>query len=155
MDRNRAIGRSGDMPWHLPADLAHFKRTTLGHPVIMGRKTFESIGRPLPGRRNIVITRQTGWSADGIDVAGSLEAALAEVGDIPCFVIGGGEIYRLALPLAHELHVTIIDTAVADADTWFPAFDDTDWRLASEEHRDRDDRNAFDLSFRHYVRRGA
>ncbi len=121
--RNGAIGRDGGMPWHLSADLQRFKRTTLGAPVIMGRKTWDSIGRPLPGRRSIVITRDAQWQAQGAEKAGSLQAALrlAE-GAETAFVIGGAQIYAQALPLADRLLLTEID-ADFEGDTFFPAWD--------------------------------
>lgn len=123
--RNRVIGRGNAMPWHLPEDLKRFKALTLGHPVIMGRKTFESIGRPLPGRDNIVVSR-AGFTAAGIRPARSLEEAIDVAGGRPAFVIGGGEIYRLALPHATRLHLTEID-AEPEGDAWFPEFDRTEW----------------------------
>jgi len=125
--RDGAIGRNGDMPWHLPADLKHFRAVTQGHPVVMGRKTWESLParfRPLPGRRNIVVTRNAQWAADGAEAAPSLEAAFALLKDAPkVFVIGGGELYVQALPLAHTLELTEIDASVPDADTHFPRWD--------------------------------
>jgi len=121
--RGRVIGRDGAMPWHLPADLKRFKRVTMGHPVLMGRKTFEAIGRPLPGRRNIVVTRRTAFEAAGIETAASLEEALARVAaDSLAFVIGGGEIYAAALPYADFIDLCEIDLAV-EGDAFFPAFD--------------------------------
>lgn len=117
--RNGVIGSGGRLPWHLPEDLRHFKQLTMGGTLVMGRKTYESIGRPLPGRRTVVVTRQYGWSADGVDVAGSLEAALATAGDGEVFVVGGGEIYRQALPLADALEITQVD-AEPSGDVYFP-----------------------------------
>lgn len=125
--RDGAIGRAGTMPWHLPQDLAHFKRTTLGCPVVMGRKTWESLPprfRPLPGRRNVVVTRNAAWQADGAEAVPSLDAALERLHDAArVFVIGGGELYAQALPRADGLVLTEVDTAVPDADTHFPAWD--------------------------------
>jgi dihydrofolate reductase len=127
MGRNRVIGRDGDMPWHFSEDLKHFKRTTLGGVMIMGRKTFDSIGRPLPGRRSIVITRSTDWSHEGVEVVHSLDEALALAGtEAPVFVVGGGEIYAQALPLATRLVLTEIDDA-PDGDTYFPDWPRTEW----------------------------
>jgi dihydrofolate reductase len=130
--RNRVIGAGNRMPWHLPQDLRRFKRLTMGAPVIMGRKTYESIleqtGRPLPGRRNIVVTRQPGAQWDGCEVAGSLDAALAAAHTAPeVFVIGGAELYRLALPRADRLYLTLLD-AEYPGDTLVPEFDAADWR---------------------------
>lgn len=120
--RNGAIGKDNALLWRLPEDLKFFKRTTLGHPVIMGRKTFESIGRPLPGRRNIVITRNAQWRHEGVDVACSLDASLALLNDADePFVIGGGEIYAQALPRADVIVLTEVD-AEFDGDTFFPAW---------------------------------
>jgi len=105
-DARNGIGINNTLPWHLPEDLAHFKRTTSGHPIIMGRKTFESIGRPLPARRNIVITRNPDWRHDGVESVSSLAAAAALVGDAEAFIIGGAEIYAAAQPLTQRLIVT-------------------------------------------------
>jgi len=129
--RNGIIGATneagiGTLPWHLPEDLKHFKDTTSGHPIIMGRKTWESLGRPLPNRRNMVITRQTGYAAPGAEVFGNLADALKAVGDATAFVIGGAELYRQALPLASTLIVTEVGMD-AEGDTLFPALD-THWR---------------------------
>ena len=122
--QNRVIGRDNTLPWKLPSDLAHFKRTTLGHPVIMGRKTWESLGRPLPGRRNIVLTRDPDYRADGADVVTSIEAALAEP---QTWVIGGSEIYHLALPAATRCEVTEveIDLRLEDDDALAPVLDES------------------------------
>ena len=121
--RNGAIGKDNALLWRLPEDLKFFKRTTLGCPVLMGRKTFESIGRALPGRRNVVITRNADWSHEGVDVAHSLDEALALVAQAPkVFVIGGGELYIQALPLADELVLTEVD-ADFEGDTFFPTWD--------------------------------
>ncbi len=125
-DNAGGIGIRNTLPWKLPEDLAHFKRTTTGHPILMGRKTFESIGRPLPNRRNIVISRNPDWQHAGVETVASLQAALAlpEVHDV--FVIGGAEIYRLALPLAERLIVTEIGQRF-ECDTFFPAIDPAAW----------------------------
>lgn len=149
MDERGAIGRGGELPWRLPDDLRRFKALTLGKPVLMGRRTWESIGaRPLPGRLNVVITRRPGYAAPGATVAGSLEAAYAAAGDAPeLSVIGGAEIYRLALPGTDVLHLTRVHTVVADADTWFPPFDDADWREVAREDRAADERHAYPFSF--------
>ena len=132
--RRRVIGRGGRLPWHLPEDLRHFKRTTLGHPIVMGRRTWESIGRPLPGRRSIVVTRNPGWSAPGCERAGSLAQALAMCeGAQEVFVIGGAELFGEALPLAQRLFLTEID-ADFEGDTVFPPADLSGWRETSREH---------------------
>lgn len=125
---NGVIGTAGGMPWKLPEDLRHFKSLTLGHPIIMGRKTWETLGRPLPGRDNIVITRSASYRAPGARVATSLEAALAMCEGKPvAFVIGGGEVYAAALPIAHALVLTEIDREYA-GDARFPDFDRSAWR---------------------------
>jgi dihydrofolate reductase len=152
--KNNIIGKDNDMPWHLPADLAYFKKTTLGKPIIMGRKTFESIGRPLPGRRNIVISRDENYSAQGVDSVTSVEAALALVQDIEeVMVIGGGAIYQHCLPAATRLYVTHIDADI-DGDTKFPFYDvENDWQRVSSEKRSADDKNSYDLDFCIYHRK--
>jgi dihydrofolate reductase len=134
MDAQRGIGINNTLPWRLPEDLAHFKRLTTGHPIIMGRKTFESIGRPLPGRRNIVITRNASWRHDGVETVNSIEAAVALVGDAAAFIIGGAEIYQQSLPLANQLIITEIAQTFA-CDAFFPAFDPVQWQeVAREPH---------------------
>ncbi|MCW2747123.1 MAG: diacylglycerol kinase [Nocardioidaceae bacterium] len=136
MGDNGVIGLDGAMPWHLPEDLKHFKRVTLGHPMIMGRKTYESIGRPLPGRTTIVVTRQASWSAEGVVVALSLDAAvgIARQLDTDVFIVGGGEIYAHALAsgLVDELIVSWVPGA-PDGDTYFPRIDWDGWVEASRE----------------------
>lgn len=125
IDRNRAIGNAGDQLFYIREDLRHFKELTLGHPVIMGRKTFEALPRgPLPGRRNIVVTRNPDFRPEGAETAPSLEAALGLCADADeAFIIGGAQIYTLALPLATDLYVTEIDASAPEADTYFPTFD--------------------------------
>lgn len=148
MDRNNAIGRAGGMPWHLPADLKHFKRVTLGKPLIMGRRTHESIGRALPGRRNIVVTRNRGYAAAGCEVAHSLEEALALTATEPeVMVIGGEQLYRAALPQAERIYLTRIDAAIAGADTFFPELESTCWNEIHHERRTTDERNAYGCTF--------
>ena len=129
MTPDRVIGLDGDMPWHIPEDLKHFRRVTMGHAIIMGRVTHESIGRALPGRQNIVITRQQDADFEGCDVVNTLESAIdmaREAGDTEPRVVGGGAIYALALPLATKLFLTEVDMAVA-GDTFFPAYDPDEW----------------------------
>ncbi|MBI5110338.1 MAG: dihydrofolate reductase [Rhodocyclales bacterium] len=137
--KNGVIGKDNRLPWHLPADLRHFKALTTGHAVIMGRKTWESLPekfRPLPGRQNIVVTRSAAYAAAGATVAGSLPDAVAAAAGEEAFVIGGAELYQVALPLADRLQLTEID-AEFDGDTWFPARDPRQWREAVREaHRD-------------------
>lgn len=144
---NNAIGRNNELPWHLPQDLKYFKSVTLGKPVIMGRKTFESIGKPLPGRTNIVVTRQKDWKFAGVLVAKSVEEAL-EIGQQfrneqdslaeEIMVIGGAEIYRHALPIADRVYLTRIEAKVDGADAYFPELPNTQWKLTSEISGDSD-----------------
>ena len=146
-DERGAIGRDGGLPWHLPNDLKRFKALTLGTPVVMGRRTWASIGRPLPGRHNIVITRQAGFSADGASVAGSLDAALALAGEAEeVCIIGGAEIYRLALPRAGVIHLTRVHATVP-ADTYFPELAAGEWRETWREDHAADERHAWPYSF--------
>jgi dihydrofolate reductase len=147
MSRGRVIGRQGGMPWHLPADLKHFKDVTLGYPVIMGRRTFDSIGRALPGRKNVVISRSAPQLPPGVVLASSLENALRACSDAAeVMVIGGGEIYHQALPLASRLELTFIDADI-EGDTQFPAIDGRQWRVSRMESRPADERNAYALRF--------
>ncbi|QWL57080.1 type 3 dihydrofolate reductase [Aeromonas jandaei] len=155
MAHDRVIGKDNQMPWHMPADLAHFKRVTLGKPVLMGRKTFESIGRPLPGRRNLVISRNPDYQADGIEVVGSVEAALALLADnevAEVMVIGGGHLYAELLPKADCLYLTRIDLAV-EGDTRFPAFDDGQWQRIDCESHSADEKNPHPYSFETWLRK--
>lgn len=154
MARNRVIGHQGRMPWHLPADLKHFKAITLGHPVVMGRKTFESIGKPLPGRLNVVVSRKQPQLPDGVVLAGSLDEALKACDDADrVMVIGGGEIYRQALPLASGLELTFVDDE-PEGDTRFPEFDRLEWELKQMTARPADADNASGLVFCSFKRRG-
>ena len=133
-DARNGIGINNTLPWKLPEDLAHFKRLTTGHPIIMGRKTFESIGRPLPNRRNIVVTRNADWRHDGAETVGSIEAAIALLDGAEGFVIGGAEIYRQSMHLADQLIITRIDHTF-DCDAFFPAIDADTWQeTVREEH---------------------
>lgn len=152
VDQALAIGRGNALPWHLPADLRRFKALTLGHAVLMGRRTWDSIGRPLPGRRNLVLSRSSGPIA-GAEVLHGIDAALALAGSQPLYVIGGGEIYTQFLPMATELCLTHVDTRIADADTWFPPFDAADWQARSESSQPADERHAFGMRFVDYTRR--
>ena len=147
MDRNRLIGRGNALPWHLPADLQHFKATTMAKPVVMGRKTYESIGRPLPGRHNIVISRNAAFAAPGCTVVASLEAALRAAGAVAeIMIIGGAQLYAEALPHAQRIYLTRID-ADFDGDAWFPALDATVWRECQCEEHPPDERNPHPYSF--------
>lgn len=146
MARNRAIGLRGAMPWHLPAELAHFKLTTMGKSLVMGRKTWEAIGRPLPGRQNIVVSRDPGFEAPGCDVASSLDEAVALADSSEVMIIGGGSLYEQALPRASRMVLTLIECE-ADADTWFPPWDPSQWAPVSREHFAADNNNglAYDI----------
>lgn len=155
MAHDRVIGKDNQMPWHMPADLAHFKRVTLGKPVLMGRKTFESIGRPLPGRRNLVISRNPGYQADGIEVVGSVEAALARLADnevAEVMVIGGGHLYAELLPRADCLYLTRIELEV-EGDTRFPAFEDEQWQCVERETHQADEKNPHPYRFETWLRK--
>jgi len=148
MADSRVIGRGNQMPWHLPADLRHFKSVTLGKPVIMGRRTYESIGRPLPSRRNVVITRNADWHAEGIECVHSLDAALALVNDTAeVMIIGGGQLYKEALPLAERLYLTHIELSVTDADTWFPDYSSYEWQVVSDDRHEPDEKNPYHYRF--------
>ncbi len=144
---NGVIGRDGSMPWHLPADLAHFKRITWGHPILMGRRTFAAIGRALPGRRNIVLTRNPEFSAPGIETAASLDEALSLAGDVPqIMVIGGAELYRAALPLAHRIYMTRVHVRV-EGDTFFPDLVASQWHRVACRIRPTDTTHPYALNF--------
>ncbi|WP_299447015.1 dihydrofolate reductase [uncultured Phycicoccus sp.] len=134
--RNGVIGSGNAMPWHLPEDFAYFKRTTMGHPMVMGRKTFDAIGRVLPGRRSIVITRRPDWSHAAVETAHSLAEALSLAGPADeVFVVGGGEVYAEAMPYAHRLLVTEVDQE-PEGDVHFPPIDPAAWSETSREQRD-------------------
>ena len=153
---NRAIGLRGGLLYHLSADLKHFKQLTTGHTVLMGRKTFESLPKgALPNRRNVVITRQAGYSAPGIEVFHSLEAALAAcASDAEVFVIGGESVYAAALPLADRLCLTHIHTTPSEADTFFPPCHMEEWEMESCERHEADEKNAEAFTFANYRWKG-
>lgn len=147
MSHHRVIGKDNGMPWHLPADLAHFKTTTMGKPVIMGRKTYLSIGRPLPGRLNVILTRDPEFNVEGATCVDSPESALATVSDAEeVVIIGGQQIFAQFLPLADLLYLTVID-AELDGDTWFPEWQEDEWLEIQRETRAADDKNAYDMTF--------
>ena len=153
LDHANAIGRDGAMPWHLPDDLKRFKALTRGHAILMGRKTADAIGRALPERRNLVLTRSGIAPFAGMEAVASLEAARALAGDGPLMVIGGGEVYALALPQAERLHLTHVDTIVEDADAFFPTFDPAGWQVLARQPRAADARHALAFEFVDYERR--
>lgn len=154
MARNRAIGLRGAMPWHLPAELAHFKVTTMGKSLVMGRKTWAAIGRPLPGRQNIVVTRDEGLDAPGCEVAHSIEQAVALAESDEVMIIGGGSLYEQALPMAQRMVLTHIDCEV-EADTWFPAWDARQWVPVSREHFASDSDNGLAYDIVEYQKKGS
>jgi dihydrofolate reductase len=144
---NGVIGRDHRLPWHLPDDLKRFKSLTMGKPILMGRRTFESIGRPLPGRTNLVLTRSRGWSSPGSVVVHSLDEAIARVGDAAeLMVVGGAEVYRLALPRARRVHLTRVHSHV-EGDALFPPLDGREWRETQREEHSADERHAYAMSF--------
>jgi len=151
MARNRAIGFNGEMPWHLPAELKHFKQTTMGKPIVMGRKTWESIGRPLPGRQNIVVTRHQDYPASGIHLAHSLKHAIELAEGSEIMIIGGGELYRLALPLANRMILTRVDCE-PQADTWFPYWDPAAWQVEDRRTMAGDEANPLNYTVLELVR---
>ena len=152
MDKNRLIGADNDLPWRMPADLAFFKRTTMGKPIVMGRKTWESIGRPLPGRRNVVVTRDTGYSAEGCEIVNSIDAALELcAGEPEVMLIGGASLYRQSIARADCLYITRIHHAFS-GDTWFPDYDETEWRVEIREDYDADHSTPYAYSFIKFVR---
>jgi dihydrofolate reductase len=159
LSNNYVIGRDNQLPWRLPADLAHFKQLTLGHPIIMGRKTFDSIGRPLPGRANLVVTRQAGWSAEGVDVVHSLEQALNKARELAhstgkrrIYLIGGAELYAQALPLAQHLELTWVDAQI-EGDAFFPQVDPQTWVAVAQNQHSADQANLYAYTFASYDRR--
>ena len=148
IDENGAIGRQGDLLCHMPADMKHFKEVTMGHSIVMGRKTFESFPRrPLPGRQNIVITRNADWQYPGVTVAHSLEEAIAAADTDTVFIIGGAQVYAEALPLVGVLHLTLIHARWASADAFFPPLNMEEWEEVSREHHASDHRNAYEFDF--------
>ena len=152
MARHRVIGRAGTLPWHLPADLARFKAITMGKPIVMGRRTHASIGRPLPGRRNIVLSRDPSYVAPGCEVFTSLPIALSALVDSPeVMVVGGAALYAEALPLCERLYLTEVEADV-DGDVFFPVLDLGDWREVSVERHAADARNAYSFCFRVFAR---
>ncbi|MBL0181598.1 MAG: dihydrofolate reductase [Chitinophagaceae bacterium] len=152
---NNAIGKNNQLLWHLPNDLKFFKNTTWGMPVVMGRKTYESVNKPLPGRFNIVITRQADWKAEEVIVATDLTDALKKAGETNCketFIIGGGEIYKQGIEIADKIYITRVH-AVLDGDTFFPAIDEAKWALAASQDFAVDDKHAFAYSFQTWVKK--
>ena len=153
IDAQRGIGVNNQLPWHLPEDLAHFKRVTLGQPIIMGRKTFDSIGRPLPGRRNIVVTRNADWRHEGVDAVTSLQAAIDLIAGEPASIIGGAQVFKASMDIAERMIVTEIDHSF-DCDTFFPPIDHDLWvETAREPHHS--ETKGYGYAFVTYVRKGS
>jgi dihydrofolate reductase len=153
---NNGIGKDGKLPWHLPNDMKFFKNTTWGMPVVMGRKTFESLGKVLPGRKNIVITRQANWKVEGTVAVKSIEDALflAKEADVKeVMVIGGGEIFRSLFDKAKRIYLTRVE-ADPEADTFFPSIDPSQWFLVSQQNHEADEKNAYNHSFQIWERMG-
>lgn len=154
MDKNRVIGVDNQLPWHLPADLKRFKALTMGHTIVMGRKTYESIGRPLPGRTNVIVTRQQHYQVEGCRVAHSLDAAVMPTReDNEVFIIGGAELYTQAISYADRLYVTEIETKVARGDAYFPEIDVQVWRLSDEHECLADEKNLFRYRYLTWVKK--
>ena len=155
MDNNRVIGKDNQLPWHLPADLKFFKKTTMGHPIVMGRKTHESIGKPLPGRENIIVTRNERYDSEGCTVIHSVEELIrldAENKEKEIFVIGGAELFKTMFPFADRLYITQIDHEFA-GDTFFPDYNESDWYLTSSDKGVKDEKNPYDYFYNIYDRR--
>ena len=152
LDAARGIGRGNEMPWHLPDDLKRFKALTLGKPILMGGNTARSLGRALPGRRNLVLTRAATAPFEGMEAVASLADAIALADGEPLMVIGGGEIYSMALPRASRLYLTHVATVIEDADVHFPEFDAPQWQVDRREAHSSDSRHAFDFEFVDYSR---
>lgn len=144
--RNRVIGRDGKMPWHLSADLRRFKKITMQHPIVMGRKTFQSLGRPLPGRCNIILSRNSIAAPPGCEVIHSPRELAGLIGDQDCFVIGGSEIYRLFLNQAARIYRTLLDADVA-GDTYFPSLNEDEWEVKKDGEHESDENNDYDMRF--------
>lgn len=151
IDENNVIGKDNQLIWHLPADLKHFKNLTMGSPIIMGRKTFESIGKPLSGRTSVIITRNKNYQQEGVIVVNSLEEAFNQLAPNTekCYIIGGGEIYKQALNMADELEITKVHHQF-EGDTFFPEIDENIWTIKSSEKHEKHEKNQFDFSFINY-----
>ena len=150
--KNNELGKGNDLLWKMPADMQHFIKTTSGHPVIMGRKTYESIGKPLPNRRNIVITRDADYKKEGIETVHSIEEAvgLFKNSDDEVFIIGGAEIYKQSMPLADKLDITHIEAENKDADAFFPEINLNKWQKTSHEEHEIDEKNKYKYTFSVY-----
>jgi dihydrofolate reductase len=156
VEENNAIGRDNQLPWHLPEDLKFFKRTTMGWPVVMGRKTYDSMGKPLKGRLNVVLTKQEELSLpEGVRVENDLQNALKKLEEEnieEVFIIGGGKVFEQAMLLIDQLYLTVVKTTIRDADVFFPHIDHSHWKLTWEEEHKADEKHAYDYTFRRYER---
>ncbi len=154
--KDNAIGRGNALPWNLPKDLKFFKATTLGKPIIMGRKTFEALGKPLPGRLHIVISANGDLNVpEGVLVYTDINTAISKLEQDQieeCFIIGGGKIFEQTMPLIDRMYITRIDATIPDADTFFPVIDHTHWKLVWEEKHTKDEKHSFDFTFQHFER---
>ena len=152
MDNNRLIGKDNDLPWYLPADLQHFKSITMNKPILMGRKTYDSIGRPLPGRQNIVLTR--GYvEIEGVTVVNSIDEAIAAAGDVEeVMVIGGSSIYELVLPKVQRMYLSFVEGEF-EGDAWFPEFDESEWEITETKTQAADEKNAHACQFITYTKK--
>ena len=153
---NNAIGKNNDLLWSLPNDMKFFKNTTWGMPVIMGRRTYDSFKKNLSGRFNIVITNQKDWTADNVILASSIDDAIEKAKETNCkeiFVIGGGQVYKQSMDIANRIYMTRVKAVIEDADTFFPAIDETKWKMISHEDHTKDEKHAYDYSFQIWERR--
>lgn len=152
LSENRVIGRNGRLPWHLPDDLKRFKALTMGFPILMGRRTYESIGKPLPGRTSVVLSRNPDFAVEGVTVVKSWKEALAETKDAErVYAIGGAAVFRQALLDAQRLYLTVVH-AVLDGDTFFPEVEETQWKVLEDDYHPADEKHGFPFSFRIYGR---
>lgn len=156
--KNNEIGKANTLLWNLPADMRHFKETTTGHPIIMGQKTFESIGKPLPNRRNMVLTKDENFKQENIEIVYSIEELMELLKKTTneqdeCFIIGGGQIYKLFINIADRLYITHVDESFPDADTYFPIIDKDKWQIKNEDKYEKDDKNIYDYNFAIYERK--
>lgn len=152
MDRNRTIGIGNKLPWRLPAEMAFFTKSTLGKTVLMGRKTFESLPKPLKDRRNVVLTRQNDFHPEGCEIIHSMEEALERMNDDELVVIGGADIYAQFLPYADKILLTEVDVEIEGGDAFFPAFSESEWKLVESESRDSDEKNKYSFTFQTFIR---
>ncbi len=152
MDENNVIGKDNDLPWYLPNDLKYFKKVTTGHTIAMGRKTYESIGRPLPNRQNIVLTRDLSYNAEGCTVIHSIDELKPYLNDDEVFLIGGAELFKMALPIADRLYITRIHDTF-DGDTYFPSIDFSEWKVVEELKGETDERNPYEHTYYVYERK--